>query len=172
MTKNTNTNIRNTRGGNSKAKYASYKAYDALVAYISAPRDADNLTDLRTTAQNAFAEAVRAYDWQLSVNQQDFDKVLALLLRRVKGDIKLGGIAQFRKFLRELGDIATAPVEYKDYAAAKAPKAPKVDKKAELRAIYQKMADLEERQGRAEIDLDTAAEMRRELIRQLNELAA
>ena len=153
-------------------KYASFKAYDSTVKYISVSREAENIDDLRANAYNDFCAAVRAFKWAFTPNAQDYDKILALLLRRVKGDMKLGGIAQFRKFMRELGDIVHANVSVKEYKAAPAPKAPRVKKADKIKAIYQKMADLEERTGRSEIDIESAANERRELMRQLNELIA
>lgn len=153
-------------------KYASFKAYDSTVKYISVSREAGNIDDLRANAYTDFCAAVRAFKWAFTPNAQDYDKILALLIRRVKGDMKLGGIAQFRKFMRELGSIVHANVDVKEYKAAPAPKAPRVKKADKIKAIYQKMADLEERTGRSEIDIESAANERRELMRQLNELIA
>lgn len=156
----------------SNMKYASFKAYDSMVKYISVSREAENIDDLRANSYTDFCAAVRTFKWAFTPNVQDFDKILALLLRRFKGDMKLGGIAQFRKFMRELGAIVHANVDVKEYKAAPAPKAPRVKKADKIKAIYQKMADLEERTGRSEIDVESAANERRELMRQLNELIA
>lgn len=157
---------------NATMKLTSYKAFTSLVKYMTAKRaEIAEWESLRATAQTDLEAAVKAFGYPSVFGCLDFDKVLACMTRRLKGDLVLSDIAAFRKILREFDKVVSATVKYKEAAMPRVSDKPKkVSKTQRKKEIYQKLDYLKQQADTGEIDLKTYMQAQSELLEELREL--